>query len=179
MVRRTVHGISTTLGIVASICTAVMMLAIVGDVASREFRGRGLLGTIELSESLLVAVIFLGLAYAERTGRHVSLSLAFDRMPPRIAFWAQTLGLLVAVGLLGWISYRAGLQAWTSYERGEFRFGIMQFPMWPARTAMFVGLAALVLEMLVTLVDSVRSALAGGPVGVWEDRLDASLEDRI
>ena len=179
MVRRTIHGLSTGLGITASVCTAIMMLAIVGDVASREFRGRGLLGTIELSESLLVAVIFLGLAYAERTGRHVSLSLVFDRLPTRIAFWGQTAGLLVVLILLGWISYRAGLQAWTSYQRGEFRFGIMRFPMWPARVAMFVGLAALVLEMCVTFVDSLRSALAGRAVGVWEERVEAGLEERI
>lgn len=179
MTRRLIHGFSTFLGIIASILTATMMLAIVGDVASRELRGRGLLGTIELSESLLVGIIFLGFAYAELTGRHVALSLVFDRLPRRLAFGLHTAGMLVVLALFVWISYRSGLQAWTSYQRGEFRFGIMQFPMWPARIALFIGLVALVLELGITTYDSVRSTIAGRAVGVWEGRLTEDLESRL
>lgn len=169
-VRRLIHWLSLVLAVVAASCIAVIMLGLTVDVTLRSITGRGLLGMVELTETLLVAGVFLGLAYAERTGRHVSLSLVADRLPFRLSYALHALAITVVIALVVWMTWRSGLQAVSSFERGEVRPGIRNVALWPARAVLVVGLGALILELAVTVVDSVRSALRGTLVGVWRDR---------
>lgn len=139
-----------------------MALATVADVARRTFEGESIAGVLELGEVMMVAITFLGLAYAEYRGAHVSMTLVVRRIPRRIAAVINAAGLLLIVVVVAWMFLVTFDRAVESYAEGEYRFGLVQVAIWPARIAIVVGLAAYLIELVFRLVDDVRLAAGGG-----------------
>lgn len=155
--RRAFHHTSQGLGTLAAVGVVVTMLATVTDVARRTTTGRALPGTVDYSELLMVAVVFLALAMTQRDGGHVSVNLVTARLPDTVARWMRVTGLLVAAVLMLWLTVAATQEAIGSYARNEIRFGLLRIPVWPARAAIPVGCAALVLELVASITDVARS----------------------
>ncbi|TFZ05087.1 TRAP transporter small permease [Ramlibacter rhizophilus] len=81
------------------------------DVLGRKFVSRSIPGSLELTELLMVVVIFAALPLVSLRGEHVE----FDSLDPYLPRWVRTLqqvlvNALVGVGLLalGWLMWRTG-----------------------------------------------------------------------
>lgn len=163
-------GLRTALDLLSRWCswvsgalTLVLLVMLVAEVAVREFVGRSLLGTIELSEVLLVLIVALGAAYAQRTGAHVSTDLVTSRFAPLTAAVIRVSGMLVAAGFLFWTAWASAERGWESFESGEARFGITSVPVWPARLVLPFGLALLALQCLFTARDAWQRRTGDAP----------------
>lgn len=157
--RERVHDVARVQALVAALAAGVMMLTVTLDVVRRSFQGRSVPGASELTVLLIVLIIFLGLAEAERTDTHVRMRLVTSRLSPRIAAVARTVALSLAVGMLLWFAYATGLRARQSFITGEYQFGLARFPIWPARMLIPVGFIAVALETALRAVDAARAAL--------------------
>ena len=141
--------------------TAIMMLTVT-DVARRTATGRALAGTVDLSELTMVALVFLALGLTQLEQQHVSVNLVTTRLPQDVARWLRLAGLCVAIGLITWLCIAAAQEAWRSYNRNEFRFGLLRVVVWPARAMIPLGCLALVLELGVRVADLLCRANPGG-----------------
>jgi len=157
--RRGVHLLAGALGAVSILLILVMMVATVSDVISRLVVGRPIAGVIEMGEVLMVAIVFLGLAYTESKGAHVRMTLVIRKLPPRTAAVATMLGLALVLFVVAWMTIVTGERALTSFDSQETRFGLVQIPVWPARVALAVGLAAYFAELLPRFTDNLRVAV--------------------
>jgi len=97
---------------------AIMALTFV-DVLGRKFASHSITGSLELTELLMVVVIFAALPLVSRRGEHVE----FDSLDPYLPAWvrrAQALlvHLVCAAMLLGlaWLMWRTGTQFLESGE---------------------------------------------------------------
>lgn len=131
------------------------MVSTAADVTSRQLTGSSIPGVVEYSEVLMVGLIFLGLAYAQRVGAHIGVDLVTERMPVRVAHAVRTVGLVIAIGIVAIMAWETLEVALRSFESREFRFGLVQVPIWPARLMIPLGLGALLLELGVSLYDEV------------------------
>jgi TRAP-type C4-dicarboxylate transport system permease small subunit len=102
---------------VARAALAVMMLLAATDVLLRKFGGHAILGSAEITELLLVVVVFGGLAPCEAEEGHVRINFALKAAPPRLrsvldAVTQLLSGLLFAA--MTWALFRraAGLRQW-------------------------------------------------------------------
>ncbi|MAY62034.1 MAG: hypothetical protein CML29_07465 [Rhizobiales bacterium] len=97
----------------AAICAA-MLLAMMGltlvDVIGRYAFNSPLVGATELTELLLIGVIFLGLPAVTLDRGHVSVSLLSDRLAARFQPLREFLLSLVIAALLSAIAWRIWLQ---------------------------------------------------------------------
>lgn len=157
--RRIIVRVARGLGAVSALLIVFMMVSTVADVSRRQFAGEAIPGVIEMGEVLMVATVFLGLAYTEVRGAHVNMTLLVRKLPPRIAAMANTVGLLLVLFVVGWMVYVTGVRAFEAFEIKEYRFGLVQIPIWPARVALAVGLAAYFAALLPRLVDNVRGII--------------------
>jgi TRAP-type C4-dicarboxylate transport system permease small subunit len=146
-----VRRLSAALALVAAICGAFVMLLMSLDVINRMATGGSIRGAFEAVEMLLVLMVFLGIAYAERSGAHVRVRLMTAKMPPMVAEVTRLLGNLVALGIVAWMAYETVILAQRSVATGEFRMGLVSFPIWPGRVAVAVGLTLLTLELALTV----------------------------
>lgn len=140
------------------------MVSTAADVTSRQVTGSSIPGVVEYSEVLMVGLIFLGLAYAQRVGAHIGVDLVTERMPVRVAHLVRSVGLVIAIGvvaIMGWETLEVALR---SFESREFRFGLVQVPIWPARLLIPIGLGALLLELAISLYDEVVALRHRAPI---------------
>lgn len=126
----------------------VIMASATLDVASRNLSGRSVPGVVEISEIMLVIGAFLGLAYAQRMKAHVATSLFVELLPLMAARIMRALGLVIVAAYIGLAVAVSAQRAFASFQSGEVRFGLIEIPQWPARAAIAIGFALLLLEII-------------------------------
>lgn len=157
---RLIRTLSICFAIAAALCVVGMMGLTVIDVANRSVTGRSVPGAQEISEQLIVALVFLGMAFAYYRKEHVAVTMCTRALPIRTRGPVRLLGRCVLLGLVFWLIWATGHEALRSYAQGEFRFGLLQVPVWPARAAIPIGLAALALQVMAemaTLIGNIRA----------------------
>lgn len=150
--RRIAYRLSAPLGALASLATLIVMIAIVADVIFRNVTGRSVPGLLELSESGLVAAVFLGLAYAGMTDSHVSVDLLTSHINQTVARILITAMWLASVVITAWFLISAVERAIQSVERNETRTGLINWPLWPSRWIIVIGFAAFLIVAIINVV---------------------------
>lgn len=142
VLERMSRDISIVVAVLSSLCTLALAATITLDVASRIITGGSIGGLVELSETLLVAIVFFGVSYAAYTGGHVSMNLVTNVLPERVAATVRALAYILVLAFLLWLIQATGARATESFMSGEYQFGLTHFPLWPARWMIVVGLVA-------------------------------------
>lgn len=150
--RRIAYRLSAPLGALASLATLIVMIAIVADVIFRNVTGRSVPGLLELSESGLVAAVFLGLAYAGTTNSHVSVDLLTSHINQTVARILISAMWLASVLITSWFLISAVERAIQSLERNEARTGLINWPLWPSRWIIVIGFAAFLIVAIINVV---------------------------
>ncbi|MDX2157882.1 MAG: TRAP transporter small permease [Hyphomicrobiaceae bacterium] len=167
-----VERLLSRLGILSGFATLLITLVVVLDVAGRAIFSAPLHMSTEISELLLVVLVFLGLAAAQQNRQNYAIDIASRHLPQGLQLLVEHLGYafsLVLVGVLAWLSTK---QAYSAYERGEAGFGIIPFPIWPARFILAIGLWLLAVQFLCDilryLMGAPRVAVEGESPGSHE-----------
>lgn len=141
------------------------------DVASRALQNRPIAGVSEASEVGLVAIVFLGVAYAQARNDHVATTLVTSRLPIRLSAALRSIAYTVVAITVLWLAWATGERAVESIIQLELRYGFVRIPIWPARACITLGLIALLLEVLIDLRNAMSAAL-GGESQTDRDSLD-------
>lgn len=149
---RIVVAISTVLGVLATLATIVMMVAIAADVVYRTGWHKSVPGLLELSETALVAAVFLGMAYTGATNGHIAVDLVTERVPAAVSRWMIATGWIASCIILGWMLYATFVRAVSATVENEVRMGIVHWPLWPGRWLVVIGLAAMLLVAITNVV---------------------------
>ncbi len=157
---RSVRSLGRVMAVIGALISAVIMLGISADVVWRQVTGRSIPGMLELVETFMVMVVFLGLAHAEAAGVHVRMTLVTRVLPDLAQRLARTLAMVLC--LLGslWFAWTTGNRAVDSFLSGEIRMGLLRFPVWPARIVIAVGFTVFALEYVVRIWEEWRGRRA-------------------
>jgi len=137
----------------------VMMFLTVVDVCLRFLPfTKPIVGAYEMSEFMMVILVFFALAYTETTKGHIRVDILVSRFPPRtqaiIDSITYLLGLVVLV-LMVWQNFVVGM---VKLEAGDITGGI-PLPVGPFHMVIVVGAALFCLVMLVNLLDSLAKVM--------------------
>lgn len=146
-----------TLG--GSIAMVAMMLHICADVLSRRFFGTPIVGTLEYVTYLyMVAVVFLPLGRVQEERGHVIVEVVSQLMSPRLSLWVDRGAQLFTLAYVAFIAWWGWMETVRSFSRDEVVTVIQtDFPLWPTRLLVPLGLAAMCLVILAQLAESFRS----------------------
>jgi TRAP-type C4-dicarboxylate transport system permease small subunit len=153
---------SAALGVIAAGALVVLMLATVIDVVVRWIARASVPGMLEVAESALVVSVFLGLAWTSMQGGHVAVSIVTDRLRPRAAQAVSIVVWVLNTGLLAWMTYASVARALQATALHETRFGIVQWPVWPLRWVIAVGLGLWLIVAAANVVRTIRGLSAYG-----------------
>lgn len=110
---RILGGLDRLLSILAALILLTMMGVTLFDVLGRSLLNQPVPGAFELTELLLLAVIFAGLPQACRTSSHISVTVISEHFPARLnAGLARVFALIGAVALaaIAWSMANLGLE---------------------------------------------------------------------
>lgn len=143
----------------------VSMFLGVADVIGTKFFGYPIPGTLEVTESTMVLIVFGALAYTQSRRAHIRVEIFYNHVGPRGQSLMEALTHFVALayfGLLGWQGVHELLYSW---EIREATMGAIRFPLYPARFLLVVGALLLVCQLLLDLAGDLRRAWRGeGPL---------------
>jgi len=143
--------------IISCVCVLIMMFLITVDVLGRYLFNSPILGIDHISAYLLVALVFMGFAYAFKTEAHIKVDVITSRLP-KMTEQRLELGVYI-VGIMGtaiifWHGLRMVL---TSYKMGtKFYPGAFQVPAFIIQLFVPLGFGLLFLQMIIGLISKMR-----------------------
>ncbi len=107
---RWLAGIRGVLGTVAAVALFAMMTLTFLDVVGRKFLGHSIIGSVELTEMTMLAMIFAGIPLASLAGEHVVFDMLDAVLPDRVRYWQARLANAICAVLIG-------VAAWFVFNR--------------------------------------------------------------
>jgi TRAP-type C4-dicarboxylate transport system permease small subunit len=143
--------VETVFTAIAALCAALMMLLTSADAFSRYALNSPLLGAYEITEKyLMVAAIFLGLAYAYRGGAFIRVTFLVDRLSGRARLVADYFAYLVTLGFAFVIIYATAQQSLRSLGDAT-TLNTLPIPTGPAYCIVPLGFMAMTLLLVADL----------------------------
>jgi len=138
--------------LIAGVSMLLMMLAGALDVIGTNVFAKPIPAAFEFMASLMVVVVFFSVALAQAQRAHVRVAIATERMPPRLRSVAEGFQFLCNFAffvLIAWFGWKSGLR---SFEVGEYASGAVNWPTFPARSALAIGASVMALQCLYDLI---------------------------
>jgi TRAP-type C4-dicarboxylate transport system permease small subunit len=114
-----------------------------------------------ISEFLMVFIVFLPLSSIQAAREHVFVTIFTEWMPNNIKAMLETFG--VFIGLIGFsiiavATYADFKHAW---DYGSYVTGLWELVEWPAKFAVFAGIALFAVRLLVDFIQSIAAVIRG------------------
>ncbi|RAI02208.1 TRAP transporter small permease [Acuticoccus sediminis] len=150
MIERWAVRLAGLLAALALISLFLMMLQTVADVLASNLFNRPIAGNLEIiSVYHMVFVVFLPLAFVEHKHEHISVDLLYRALPVRLRQVVLVLGYLVSAVFFAILTYQTWNDAVRSFNIGEMMMGAVYVTIWPAKFALPLGFAAILLMVLI------------------------------
>jgi TRAP-type C4-dicarboxylate transport system permease small subunit len=135
----------------------VMIFPTTVDVVLRYVFNAPLPEMFQLTEFMMVGVVYLGIAYVQQLKDHIKIEIATQWIPRKGQDALDLFGCAVGLFIFGLITWQTGRQAWEAWDTQDYTMGIVQFPLWPAKSILPVGIGLFCLRLFVDLI-----------VGAWK-----------
>jgi TRAP-type C4-dicarboxylate transport system permease small subunit len=150
---------------VGSVFILVIMAMICVDIVARFAFNRPISGVAELTEIIIVGIVFLQLAHATRLGKLTRSDAAYGILMARRPRIAHLLGVVYdAAGafLLGVIAWGTWPKFVTAWDRDFYigNVGVFAFPEWPLWLLVIVGSVVITAQFVLLVIHHVHGALA-------------------
>ena len=159
--KRVVERISVGGAVVGCVGWVTLMLLATANGVGRKF-AYPVPNAIEMGQSLMVAGIFLGVAYVTLHRGHVNIDLLTRRLSPRIQAALDAMVNVVAVIIFGVLTWASGVVGWEAYTVRACKIAAFMWPIWPFQILLCVGLGMFVLQLVVNAITDVNKARGAG-----------------
>lgn len=132
----------------------VVMLATTADSAGRYLFSRPISGVVESTDSLLVVMVFMALAYAQVLKQHVSAGILVQHFRPEVQRAIDIFNQVVLILLLAVLTMATTQSAYDSFRTGEIQWNL-PYPMWIPRSFVPLGIFLLLLEFVAEFIETV------------------------
>ena len=158
-----VRRLAIGLVLLGSVGMMLSMLICFADVVGTNFLDWPVPGTLEITESTMVLIVFGALAFTQEKRGHIRVEILHGFMSARgksLADLVTHLLALVFFVLLAWYSFGELSYSW---EIREATMGTIRFPLYPARTLLTAGALLLVLQLVLDVIGDFGRAWRGEP----------------
>ncbi len=163
-VERWLKSIERVFCYVAAGLVFVMIFPTTVDVVLRYVFNAPLPEMFQLTEFMMVGVVYLGIAYVQQLKDHIKIEIATEWMPRKGQDILDLFGYLMGLFIFGLITWQTGRQAWEAWDTQDYTMGIVQFPLWPAKSLLPLGIGLFCLRLLLDLLIGI-SRLTGSDAG--------------
>lgn len=125
----------------------VMIFPTTVDVVLRYGLDEPLPSIFQLTEFMMVGVVYLGIAYVQSLREHIKIEMATSWLPPRAQDLLDIFGQLVGFAVFAVMAWQTGRLAWEAWVTQDYTMGVVHFPLWPAKSIIPAGCGLLCLRL--------------------------------
>lgn len=144
---RVVDLLAKVINPISYLALFLMMLLTVADVFMRKVFNNSILGTVEVTELMMVVLIFFSLAHTEIADGHVKVDLVLSRFTPKVQSIFDIFTQLVCFGLFCLLTWSSFKYAASMRASGEVTQDLL-IPIYPFVYIVALGSAFLSLALL-------------------------------
>jgi TRAP-type C4-dicarboxylate transport system permease small subunit len=139
----------------------VSMLLGVADVVGTKFLDWPVPGTLEVTESTMVLIVFGALAYTQERRNHIRVELLYAHVGPRWKSFMELVTHAVAFAFFALVAWQGIGELRYSWEIREATMGTVRFPLYPARFLLALGALLLLLRLALDIVEDFGRLVRG------------------
>jgi TRAP-type C4-dicarboxylate transport system permease small subunit len=143
-----------TLG--SGIAILVMMLYVTGDVTGRYLFSNPLPASFEISEMIMIFVVFWALAYVQARDEHLKLGFFIQLFPPRGKAILKILAFLIGILIFAIITWQAADWGVKALLTNEYTQGYWRIPYGPPRLMLALGAFITTVQFVVDLIKQIH-----------------------
>lgn len=147
-----IRSISTAVNLVGTTTSIVMMFIVTADVALRYLFKAPIRGAEEMSEILLVLMVYLGLASVQSKEGHIRVEQFVTRMSTRPRLLLEIVLTLLGLAFFVIMVWRTADSAIGALQSGSALENLGFFSTFPIRLVVSLGVFFFCLELLLKLV---------------------------
>jgi len=157
---KTLHPAIRVINGVGAVCLSVMMLLTVAEVVLRHFFNRPIKGTLELTEFLMIIVVFLAMGYTAMLRGHVVIDILTSRLRGRPRAIGDSIAHLISIGFCCLMIWQGVAQAEILQGYGDISpIADIPVPIFPFMYVLVLGSGLMGLVFLANLLDSLKGVL--------------------
>jgi TRAP-type C4-dicarboxylate transport system permease small subunit len=141
--------LSLALAVVASVTIMIMIVLMLSDGISRKAIG-SIPGAYETSKMLILAITYLPQGYVQMRRRHISISFVIARLSKRAQAVLNGIAAFLGFGFFALLTWLTCQEAWISTLHREFWMADINYPVWPFRWLVPLGVGLLAAQFLET-----------------------------
>jgi TRAP-type C4-dicarboxylate transport system permease small subunit len=126
----------------------VIMLLVVSDVCGRVVFNNPIPGTTEITQALLVAMVFLAFGRTQAVRKHVAVEVLTSRLSQKSQIILEVFGLVLSLSIFGLFTWQSGVSAYRAWETGESALGLIDVPAWPAKFMALIGIFWFTMQLI-------------------------------
>jgi TRAP-type mannitol/chloroaromatic compound transport system permease small subunit len=154
---KNIERVTTTLGILASLCLVPLVLATCYEVFARYAFGAPTIWAYEVGYFLTGTHFLLAMAFTLKSDEHIRIDIFSGHFSKRTRAVIDLVGYAVTLPTMIWLSYALWLHLAQGYLRNEHSGqSAMNLPVWPFRLVFFVAFTVLALQIVAEVGKAVR-----------------------
>ena len=150
---RWIRRLSFVLAGVAAVVLAFMMFLMVTDVFCRYVLNRPILGAFEITEFMMMILVFFAIGHAQVKKAHISVDVLVLKLSKRTQQVFQAIGSLLGLGLFSLMTWQIVLHSLKVY-RAHQRSIDLGLPVFPFTLMAALGTAIFCLTLIVSALRS-------------------------
>ena len=143
---------------VSSIMMLFLMFYISADVIARYFFNAPLAGTLEMSRLMLVAIVFLAIAFTQSQQGNVKIEFLLNRLSVRKQAAVSILYSLIGIAIFALMAKQGFVHALLDLRYGVTT-DIIHFPLFPAKLLVPLGASLMILQLLVDIIRHIQQVV--------------------
>jgi TRAP-type transport system small permease protein len=145
--------LSTYLSYIGNVALAGMMLLTTTDVIGRYFFNAPVLGAYEITEYLMLIMVFSFLARAQSAKVHINVDIVFNRLPAGLRNFLQRFNHLVCLLMMILVTWMSILRVFELRKTGEASV-LLKIPDYPFAAFLVIGCLVFCIEFFKDLFSS-------------------------
>jgi len=131
--------------------TILMMFLVASDVVMRYVFNQSIAGALELTELMMVVIVFLAFAYVEHKDGHVRVDLVISLLTPKIRDYLECGVAMMGIAIFSVLALQSIMRFLYLWERGHVT-GYLHIPVGPFLLVIAFGCAMTGLQLLLRLL---------------------------
>jgi TRAP-type C4-dicarboxylate transport system permease small subunit len=132
-----------------------LMFLISADVTYRFFSHSQIKGTLEISQVILVVIIFFSVAFTQSQKKHVNVDTLSCRLSPRKQTVLDILAYLVALGFFILLMKQSITNALDDFHSG-LTTEVINLPIFPVKLIITVGALLMIMQLIADIFQSIK-----------------------
>jgi TRAP-type C4-dicarboxylate transport system permease small subunit len=160
-----IHRLSRLAADAACIVGALLVLLVLAEIVRRAVFGSSFLWAFEISSWLMVAFVFLGMAYTLQTGGHVRVELLTARLGRRALAGLELAQAVCGAGLFAFLTFYLVKGMLSNYETGARGLSELDPPLYLIWAVAAGGIGVFALQFAALAIDRWLALQTGEEAG--------------